>query len=115
MRARRCAILLKKSSTVAQPETISPPVFDVMLAIPEGSKLERERRAFQRLLPGLLATHGGQYVAIHDGQVVDAGSSRLDVAMRVLNRIGNVDIFVGLVSVEPEPVARSGVRRDLSR
>lgn len=29
-------------------------------------KFERERRAFFRLLPALLGTHRGQYVAVHD-------------------------------------------------
>lgn len=34
--------------------------------------LEPEREAFQRLLPELLKTHYGQFVAIHGGQVVAA-------------------------------------------
>ena len=44
-------------------------------------------------------------------QVVDDGPTRLEVAMRVLHRIGNVDIYVGLVSDQPETPLRSGVRR----
>ena len=91
------------------------PLFQVNLDQTPHSKFERERRAFYRLLPQLLATHRGRYVAIHDEQVAASGPNRLEVAMHVLEHSGNVDIFVGLVNDEPEPVMRSGVRRDLSR
>ncbi len=93
-------------------QTASMSTFEVFLSQQPGSKFERERRAFSRLLPQLLASHAGEYVAIHDEQVADAGCNRLEVALRVLKRIGNVDIFVGLVGEQPEPVSRSGVRRD---
>jgi hypothetical protein len=75
------------------------------------TKFERERQAFHRLLPELLKTHRGRYVAIHNEQMVDEGPDRLSVAMRVLQQIGNVDIYVGLVSEQKEPVSRSGVIR----
>ena len=71
--------------------------------------------AFQRLLPQLLATYRGQYVAIHEGKVVDSSDDKLALALRVLNKIGNVAIHVGLVTEGPEPVFRSDVRRDLLR
>ena len=77
---------------------------------PQTTKFERERAAFYRLLPDLLATHRGQYVAIHDEQVVDSGPVRGEVVCRVLDRF-QTDIYVGLVSEEPPPVVRSGVRR----
>ncbi len=96
-------------------ETTSPATFEVTLPPPRDAKLERERRAFARLLPQLLATHRGQYVAVHEEQVADSGPDRLEVAMRVLRKVGGVDIYVGLVTEESPPVARSGVRRDLSR
>lgn len=91
------------------------PTFGVHLPDPPLTKFERERRAFYRLLPDLLQTHRGQYVAVHDEQVVDSGPERLPVAMRVLERVGPTDIYVGLVSVEPEPLVRSGLIRTLGR
>jgi hypothetical protein len=33
--------------------------------------------------------------------------------LRVLRKVGNVAIHVGLVTEEPEPISRSGVRREL--
>jgi hypothetical protein len=76
------------------------------------SKWDREFQAFKQLLPTLLATHPGLYVAIHDGKVVDCGDNKLALALRVLDKLGNVSIHVDLVSQEPEPVSRSGVRRE---
>ena len=65
------------------------------------------------MLPGLLASHKGQYVAIHGEQVVDSGDDKLALALRVLHKVGNVAIHVGRVTEEPEPVCRSGVRREV--
>lgn len=88
--------------------------FEVVLPEPPPpKKFEREKAAFFRLLPDLLATHRGQYVAIHDEQVVDSGPDQTEVAVRVLDRLGGGDIYVGLVSVGPPRIERSGVLRDL--
>ena len=81
---------------------------------PPRTKWEREYEAFHRLLPQLLQSHRGQFVAIHNEQVVDSGDDNLEVALRALAKIGNVDIHVGLVTDVPEPVYRSGIRRVLS-
>src|SRR5205823_1288190 len=96
---------------VSEPSTLPAPVID-LLASPR-TKWEREYQAFRRLLPELLTTQSGRYVAIHEGQVVDSGDDKLALALRVLAKVGNVPIHVGLVTAEPEPVSRSGVRRDL--
>lgn len=77
------------------------------------SKWERERAAFQGLLPFLLTAHAGKFVAIHEQKVVEVGDNKVEVALRVLQRIGNVDIFVGLVSSSAPAVAHSGVRREI--
>lgn len=84
--------------------------FEVVLPTHPQTKFERERAAFYRLLPELLKSHHGQYVAIHDERVVDSGPDRAEVAFRTLDRV-KTDIYVGLVSEEPAPIVRSGVRR----
>ncbi|HMF38773.1 MAG TPA: hypothetical protein VKF17_19195 [Isosphaeraceae bacterium] len=42
-----------------------------------------------------------QYVAIHEGQVVESGSDKLEVARRAYSRFGYVPIFVSRVTDEP--------------
>src|SRR5262245_16257035 len=98
---------------MSEPITLPTPVVDLTLT-PQ-TKWEREHQAFQRLLPQLLATHKGQYVAIHEGTVVDSGNDKLALALRVLAKIGNMPIHVGLVTEEAEPVSCSGVRREILR
>ena len=76
------------------------------------SKWEREYRAFLGLLPQLLLTQHGKYVAVHEERVIDSDTDEMSLIMRVLARLGNVDIHVGLVTDQPEPVYRSGVVRE---
>jgi hypothetical protein len=81
------------------------PTFEVKIPAAELSKGEREYQAFLRLLPQLLATHRGQYVAVHEGQVVDTGNDDIALIQRVHARFGYVPIHVGLVT-DPLPVVR---------
>lgn len=46
------------------------------IPIPPENQWRREQKAFRKLLPSLLNTHRGQYVAIHEGQVVESGSDK---------------------------------------
>jgi hypothetical protein len=95
-----------------EPITLPAPVID--LGPPTPSKWEREYQAFRRLLSQLFQTHRGQYVAIHEGQVVASGTDKLAVALQAFSQVGNVSIHVGLVTEGAESVVRSGVRRVLS-
>jgi hypothetical protein len=94
-------------------ETVTLPAPAVDFPPAPRNKWERECQAFHRLLPQLLPTHRGEYVAVHNEQVVDRGGDKLDVALRVLAKVGNVSIHVGQVTDEPEPIAHSGLRREL--
>lgn len=67
---------------------------------------EREFAAFVRLKPSLLPAHKGEYVAIHEGKVVDSGDDQVAVALRAYSKYGYVPIYVGLVSDEPQPIVR---------
>lgn len=54
-------------------DMLPPPV----LPVPPEDKWRREQRAFRQLLPELLKTHRGKYVAVHEGQVVGSGDDKL--------------------------------------
>jgi hypothetical protein len=68
------------------------------LPCPPEDKWRREQRAFLRLLPELLNSHRGQYVAIHGERLVEFGDDKLAVARRAYSRFGHVPIFVSLVA-----------------
>ena len=84
--------------------TLPPQVIDSL--VPTQNKWDREHAAFVRMLPQLLATHRGKFVAIHNEMVVDSGDDKLELAMRI-TRIGNC-IFVGKVTDDSAAVSRSG-------
>src|SRR4051794_33352568 len=81
------------------------PALAVEFPIQELPKGEREYQAFLRLLPELLVTHRGQYLAIHDGQVVDSDTDEVALILRVQSKFGYVPIHVGLVT-DPQPAVR---------
>ena len=69
-------------------------------------KWRREQRAFCDLLPGLLHTNPGQFVAIHEGRVVESGDDKLEVARRAYERFGYVPILVTRVAGGPSAPVR---------
>jgi hypothetical protein len=96
-------------STANQSELLPAPI----LPVPPPDKWRSEQAAFRRLLPELLKTYEGQYVAIHEGKVVEHGGDILDVADRAYSRWGYVPIYVDLVSSVPPPVWRIPSVRNL--
>jgi hypothetical protein len=85
------------------------------LPVPTEDKWQREQRAFRRLLPGLLNTSRDEYVAIHEGEVVEHGPDKLSVADRAYARFGHVPIFVSRVTdqpIAPERIPSPRLRRD---
>jgi hypothetical protein len=99
---------------MAAPNPIILPAPLIDPVIPPPGKWAREYQAFRRLLPDLLQTHRGQFVAVHEGRVITNGEDKLAVALEAFRQVGNVSIHVGLVSDELEPVVRSGARRVVS-
>jgi hypothetical protein len=73
---------------------------------------QRERQAFHRLLPDLLKTHGGHFVAIHEEQVVDCDDDIVQLALRVYRKHGYLPIFFDLVTDQPLPPVRIPSVRD---
>jgi len=69
-------------------------------------KWERERSAFQRLLPDLMTTSRGKYVAIHEESVVETGDSSAETAQRAYAKFGYIPIFIGLVSNQGPRIVR---------
>ncbi len=82
-------------------QAVTQPVLEVTVPPAQMNKGEREYRAFLRLLPELLGSHRGRYVAVHDGSVVDFDEDHITLIQRVHARFGYVPIHVGLVTDRP--------------
>jgi len=67
----------------------------------QNTSFEREKAAFERLKPKLIATYLNQYVAIVGGEVAAAGSKLLDVSEKVDTLFGRVPRYVQLVTDSP--------------
>ena len=73
--------------------------------VPEQTaRFEAERKAFWALRGQLLDKYEGQYVAIHQGCVVDHDTDKLKLGLRVYQRFGYQPIYVQLVSRQGLPV-----------
>src|SRR5437868_5214898 len=73
---------------------------------PKADKFRQEQWAFYCMLGDLLKTHKCQYVAVHDRQVIEAGTDKMEVVRKAYDRVGVVPLFVGYVSDEPPPLVR---------
>jgi hypothetical protein len=92
-------------SAVTPVETFMVSLTDA-LNPPPMTKWEREYRAFKRLLPELLKTHRGKYVAVHDEHVVDTDTDEIALIRRVHAKVGYVPIHVEIVTDPPPPPIR---------
>jgi hypothetical protein len=102
--------ILLEDATVNEVETLPAPILPVP---PPLGKWEQEYRAFLRLLPQLLQTHRGQFVAIHEGRVVDSDSDEMALARRAIATIGPIPIHIDRVAEQPPPVERITHRAEI--
>ena len=69
----------------------------------EWEKLEAEMVAFRSQLPALLAVYLDQYVAVHEGRVIDHDADLRVLHGRVYARMGSVPVLLQRVTAEPAP------------
>ena len=65
-------------------------------------KIQRESRAFDGMREELLAKYRGQYVAIHNGEVVAHAPDLQSLHAQVFERFGQTPILHKQVTDEPE-------------
>lgn len=78
---------------------VALPAFDVN---PERDLMEQEQAAYARLRDSLLATHEGQYVAIHGGELVDSDPDQTALLRRIDARFPNEVVHLRRVTREPD-------------
>lgn len=67
----------------------------------ETAKLERETAAYEHLHRELVREHLGQWVAIHDGALVDHDSDVSALYQRIRERYGRTSVLIREVREEP--------------
>ncbi len=65
-------------------------------------KLEAEIEAFEKLYPTLKAHYPHKFVAVHNGQVVDADREFESLFLRIRSHFGDVPVLIRLVGNSPE-------------
>jgi len=74
-------------------------------------KISEESRAYRQLHAELKAHYLGQYIAMHEGQVVDRDADFSTLRQRVRQRFGRTPVMITLVEDVPErPLVRHGFR-----
>ncbi len=70
----------------------------------ERDKIKAEAEAFRQLHPQLVTQYLGQYVAIHQGQLVDHGPEFEALHRRIRRQFGRQAVLIRRVTPEPERV-----------
>lgn len=65
-------------------------------------KIRAETEAFNQQYDKLLAKYPDQYVAIHNGQVIDHDSDLRTLHLRAFNQLGHVPVLLKQVTSEPD-------------
>lgn len=71
---------------------------------PQRAKMKEEQAAFQAMKPDLLHRYNGQYVAVHEGAVVDYDSDQTALALRISDRYPDTTVLIKKVSPEPDKI-----------
>lgn len=65
-------------------------------------KIRAETEAFNEQFETLLAMYADQYVAIHNGHVIDHDPDLRTLHLRVFDRLGQIPVLLKQVTTEPE-------------
>lgn len=64
-------------------------------------KIRAETRAFEQQRDHLIAEYGDQYVAIHEGRVIDHDPDLRTLHRRVFERLGRTPVLLKKVTADP--------------
>ncbi len=73
---------------------------------PDRSAMKQEVASFRAMLPELLTQHADQYVALHQGQVVDHDADRVALVVRLDKTYPDTVVLVKYVTAKPDRVIR---------
>ena len=67
-------------------------------------KIAQEEDFFQTQHAQLLQTYSGQFVAMHDGQVIDSDQDELTLYLRIRQQYPLIGILIKKVTLEPDEI-----------
>ncbi len=67
-------------------------------------KIAREAAAYRAQHPQLLAQYADQYIAMHQGQVIDTDTDQMALFLRIRKAYPHIGILIQQVKEEPEEV-----------
>ena len=85
-------------------EALAETVLRTFLEEEADRKLDRELEAFRTVHADLLTTYRNEYVAIHEGQVIDHDRDELSLFLRVEEQHPNVPVLIRKVRPEVEEI-----------
>lgn len=86
----------------AEPEQLVETAVRAYLRQLDRDRIRAEAEAYRSLHPELTKKYIGQYVAIHNGRLVDNDKDFQTIHSRVRQRFGNQPVLIRLVETKPE-------------
>jgi hypothetical protein len=77
-----------------------PPIPEEPAQSEQQRKIEREQQAYEAQHRALLAHYAGQYIAMHEGQVVDHDVDRVALSRRIRQHYGETAVLIKQVREE---------------
>lgn len=92
------------SAQGTSPESLIETVLLAYLDEEANRKIDREAEAYRAMHADLLNTHPGEYVALHEGQLVDHDCDQLALYLRVKAQYPRIPVLIRQVRPEVEEV-----------
>jgi hypothetical protein len=71
---------------------------------PRRHLMEREQEAYQKMLPNLLEQYESQYIAVHNGEVIDHDSDKIKLVGRIQQSLPDAIVLIKKVTTDPDQV-----------
>ena len=71
---------------------------------PQRPLMEREQEAYRTMLPKLLDQYESQYVAIHNGEVIDYDPDKIALVGRIHHSLPDAVVLIKKVTTNPDQV-----------
>jgi hypothetical protein len=100
--AEQVSYLASLSGEQVDTETIVDRALRAYLADFRREKIRTELKAFEQQRADLLRRYEGEYVAIHEGQVIDHDPDLRQLHLRVFEHLGHTPVLLKQITAKPD-------------